>query len=67
MRSEIMAALKTQFATEASRSRGKLADTIAPYTRFVRTESARLEAEKAELDDLAARVEKMQVRVRDLL
>jgi small GTP-binding protein len=67
MRSDIMGALKSQFASEASKSRSKLADTIAPYTRFVRTESARLEAEKAGLDDLAARVEKMKIRVHDLL
>ena len=51
MRSEIMAALKTQFVAEASKSRSKLADTIAPYTRFVRGETDRLESEKRELTD----------------
>jgi len=67
MRTEIMTALKAQFATESERSRSKLSNTIAPYTLFVRTESEKLEAEKAELDDLSSRVEVMQVRVRDLL
>jgi small GTP-binding protein len=67
LRNEIMTALKTQFTAEAERSRTKLANTIAPYTRFVRTESDRLEAEQRELADLAKKVEAFQVRVRDLL
>ena len=44
-----------------------LADTIAPYTRFVRTENERLESEKAELEALAGKIEQMKIRVRDLL
>ncbi len=67
LRTEIMTALKTQFDTEAGRSRTRLANTIAPYTRFVRTESDRLEAEKRDLDGLAAKVESMKARVDDLL
>jgi small GTP-binding protein len=67
LRTEIMTALTTQFESEAERSRTKLANTIAPYTRFVRTESERLEAEQRELGDLARKVEAFQLRVRDLL
>jgi small GTP-binding protein len=67
LRSEIMTALKTQFTAEAERSRSKLANTIAPYTRFVRTESDRLEAEQRELNGLAERVEAFRLRVSDLL
>ena len=67
LRTEIMTALKAQFASEAGRSRTKLTNTIAPYTRFVRTESDRLATEKRELSGLAERVEAFQVRVKDLL
>lgn len=67
LRSEIMAALTAQFSSEAERSRTKLANTIAPYTRFVRTEAERLDAERRELADLAAKVEAFQLRVRELL
>jgi small GTP-binding protein len=67
LRSEIMTALQTQFTSEAERSRTKLANTIAPYTRFVRTESDKLEAEQRELAGLAKKTEAFQLRVRDLL
>jgi small GTP-binding protein len=67
LRNEIMTALKAQFDSEAGRSRTKLTNTIAPYTRFVRTESDRLETEKRDLSGLAEKVEAFQLRVRDLL
>ena len=67
LRSEIMSALKAQFEVEAGRSRTRLTDTIAPYTRFVRTESDRLEAEKRELGALAEKVESFKARVSELL
>ncbi|HSN53306.1 MAG TPA: dynamin family protein [Candidatus Sulfomarinibacteraceae bacterium] len=67
LRSEIMTALGEQFSAEAERSRSRLAATIAPYTRFVRTESERLEGEQTGLETLAGRVQSMQARVHDLL
>ena len=67
LRLEIITALKAQFETEAGRSRTKLANTIAPYTRFVRTESDRLETEKRELGGLAEQVTAFKGRVNDLL
>ena len=67
LRIEIITALKAQFETEAGRSRTKLANTIAPYTRFVRTESDRLETEKRELGGLAEQVTAFKGRVNDLL
>ena len=66
LRSEIMTALKAQFASEAGRSRSKLTNTIAPYTRFVRTESDRLEGEKRELEGLDQKVTAFKARVSDL-
>jgi len=67
LRTEIMTALKAQFEVEAERSRTRLENTIAPYTRFVRTESDRLESEKRELDGFAGKVESLKARVDDLL
>jgi hypothetical protein len=67
LRLEIITALKAQFETEAGRSRTKLANTIAPYTRFVRTESDRLETEKRKLGGLAEQVTAFKGRVKDLL
>jgi small GTP-binding protein len=66
LRTEIMSALKAQFDVEATRSRTRITNTIAPYTRFVRTESDRLEAEKRELGELAKQVESFKVRVDEL-
>ncbi len=60
LRTEIMSALKAQFDVEATRSRTRITNTIAPYTRFVRTESDRLEAEKRELEGLAGKVKALQ-------
>jgi len=67
LRNEIMTALRAQFETEAGRSRTRLDATIAPYTRFVRTENDRLESEKRELEDLAQKVTALQARVAELL
>jgi small GTP-binding protein len=66
LRLEILTALKAQFTTEAGRSRTKLANTIAPYTRFVRTESDRLESEKRELDALAVKVDAQKAKIDEL-
>jgi small GTP-binding protein len=67
LRSEIMTALRAQFETEAGRSRTRLSNTIAPYTRFVRTENDRLEADKRELESLAQKVTALKARVADLV
>jgi len=66
LRTEIMSALKAQFEVEAGRSRTRLANTIAPYTRFVRTESERLATEKRELEGLAGKVTAMTAKVDEL-
>jgi len=46
LRRELMAALTTHFDREAERGQKRLAETIAPYTRFVRSESERLAGER---------------------
>jgi len=67
LRTEIMSALKAQFDVEATRSRTRITNTIAPYTRFVRTESERLATEKRELEGLAGKVQSLKAKVDVLL
>jgi hypothetical protein len=63
LRRELMGALTAHFESEATRSRRRLEDTIAPYTRFVRAESEKLAAERDELAELSNRVGEMSARV----
>jgi len=63
LRADLMAALSRHFESETERGRRRLSDTIAPYTRFVRSESERLTAERTELQALADRVAEMTERV----
>jgi small GTP-binding protein len=66
LRKELMAALTTHFDREAERGRHRLDETIAPYTRFVRSESDRLAAERDEFGRLSDRVGEMTARVEGL-
>jgi len=66
LRSDLVTALTTHFEKEAERGRHRLDDTIAPYTRFVRSESERLSSERDQLGDLTKRVDEMQARVESL-
>jgi GTP-binding protein EngB required for normal cell division len=63
LRRELMAALSAHFDREAERGRRRLAETIAPYTRFVRSESKRLSDERGQLRTLSDRVGEMTARV----
>jgi small GTP-binding protein len=63
LRRELMGALTAHFESEATRSRRRLEDTIAPYTRFVRSESEKLTAERDELSALSERVGELSARV----
>ena len=63
LRSELMAALTTHFDKEAERGRHRLDDTIAPYTRFVRSESERLAGERDGLASLSERISEMTAKV----
>ena len=66
LRRELMAALTAHFDREAERGRQRLAETIAPYTRFVRSESERLAGERDQLENLSERVAEMTARVEGL-
>lgn len=63
LRAELMEALTAHFDREADRGRRRLEETIAPYTRFVRSESERLEADRESLGELSDRVGEMTARV----
>jgi len=66
LRSELMTALTLHFEKEATHGRHRLDDTIAPYTRFVRSESNRLSSERDQLKELRFRVDELQARVETL-
>ena len=66
LRRELMAALTAHFDREAARGQKRLAETIAPYTRFVRSESERLTGERDQLGKLTERVGEMTARVEGL-
>jgi len=66
LRRELMAALTAHFDREAERAQKRLAETIAPYTRFVRSESERLTGERDQLGKLTERVGEMTARVEGL-
>jgi hypothetical protein len=66
LRRELMTALSAHFDREAERGRRRLEETIAPYTRFVRSESERLAEERDQLGGLSDRVGEMTARVEGL-
>jgi transposase len=67
LRRELMSALTAHFDREAERGQHRLAETIAPYTRFVRSESDRLAGERDELAGLSDRIGEMTARVDGML
>ena len=67
LRRELMASLTAHFEREAERGQKRLAETIAPYTRFVRSESERLACERDQLGKLTERVGEMTARVEGLV
>jgi small GTP-binding protein len=66
LRRELMTALTAHFDREAERGNHRLAETIAPYTRFVRSESDRLASERDQLSNLSERIGEMTARVEGL-
>ena len=63
LRRELMTALSAHFEREAEGGSRRLEETIAPYTRFVRSESERLADERGRLAALMDRVGEMTARV----
>jgi small GTP-binding protein len=63
LREQLMTGLTGHFEKEADRGRRRLEETIAPYTRFVRSESERLDGERDRLTALTERAAEMKARV----
>ncbi len=64
-RDTLMAALRTQFAREADRSLERIRSTIAPYSRFVRSESTRLAERRTSVEDLLQRFAALRARIEE--
>jgi len=65
-RTELMGAITEQFHREADSSLARIRETIAPYTRFVRSEREHLEARRERLQEIASRLTDLKQRVRSL-
>jgi small GTP-binding protein len=63
LRTRLLTALRTQFAGEADSATRRMKDTVAPYTRFVRAESQRIQQAQDSLDALLGQVSALQARV----
>lgn len=63
LREELVRALTRHFEGEAAHRRQRLDETIAPYTRFVRSESERLGGELEMLHALGVRVDELKARI----
>ncbi len=59
----LTAALRTEFDQAQARTAAKLAEAVAPYSRFVRTEETRWRALRGSLADLSGRAEALAARV----
>jgi small GTP-binding protein len=60
LRSKIMSGLRRQFDAEATKSLGRIQDTIGPYDRFVRAEQTLLTGQKDRLKGLGGRLETLR-------
>ena len=60
LRTRLMDSLTTQFEREMRRSTQRLEETIAPFTRFVRAEEAKLTEQKDRLQELESQISGLQ-------
>ena len=60
MRERLATALQTQFETELERILQRIDNTIAPYTRFVRAERAKLLDSQTEFEDFQTEMNRLQ-------
>jgi small GTP-binding protein len=63
LQSKLSSALKTQFSHEAETAVTRLKEGVAPYARFVRGESERVEKVQSQLESLRKRVAAFKARV----
>ncbi len=63
LRERLGEVIRRQFETELNRSVEKMRDAIAPYTRFVRTEHARMSRASEGLAELGAEVDALKAEI----
>ena len=66
MRGQLVQSLRAQFENEIERSLQRINEAIAPYTRFVRAEQARLKETQAELERIKNELIRIQAAVEEL-
>src|SRR3990172_9502485 len=66
MRAQLVRSLRAQFENEIERSLQRINEAIAPYTRFVRAEQARLKETQAELERIKNELIRIQAAVEEL-
>ena len=66
MRDKLATALRTQFESELERILGRIDNTIAPYTRFVRAERDKLLDSQTELERLQQEMGRLKVEIEEL-
>ncbi len=66
LREQLVHSLKAQFDQELERSLQRIQDAIAPYTRFVRAERAKLTTTRSEFDEIQKALTRLEAKVNDL-
>jgi len=66
LRRDLMAALSQPFQDEVERSLARIHEAMAPYTRFVRAERAKLDEQQQVLGDLASSLADLRQRIERL-
>jgi len=63
LRAKLVGALRTEFEREMTRGRQRIEEAIAPYSRFVRAEQAKLTAMQGDLEAIADDIRALRVRI----
>jgi hypothetical protein len=66
LRQRLMTAMSEEFERELARSLQRLREAIAPYTRFVRAEQAKLSVIDSELAEISSTLGRLRASVEDL-
>ena len=66
MRAQLVRSLRLQFESEIERSLQRINEAIAPYTRFVRAEQAKLKDTQAELERIRNELIRIQAKVEEI-
>ncbi len=66
LRSKLMDSLRSQFKAEVDRTLGRIREGIAPYTRFVRAEAERCQAQQVQLEEISRRISALKAQIQTL-